>query len=134
MTTKQLDQLILQLENYLECWKQFSHFLGLARTKKFEAEDESQFLEVKSVLIQELELILARIECTSPTKDEVHAVVSSTPSLRYLAELPEGTLRGIENQWHKVFIAWQSNLGQLKVKQRETDDRGFFARLMTKPA
>lgn len=134
MNTKQLDQLILQLENYLECWKQFSHFITLARSKKFEAEDESQFLEVKSVLIQELELILARIECTSPTKDEVHSVVSSTPSLRYLAELPEGTLRGIENQWHKVFIAWQSNLGQLKVKQRETDDRGFFARLMTKPA
>lgn len=134
MNTKQLDQLILQLENYLECWKQFSHFIGLARTKKFEPEDESQFLEVKSVLIQELELILARIECTSPTKEEVHSVVSSTPSLRYLAELPEGTLRGIENQWHKVFIAWQSNLGQLKVKQHAVDDRGFFARLMAKPA
>lgn len=134
MNTKQLDQLILQLENYLECWKQFSHFISLARTKKFEPEDESQFLEVKSVLIQELELILARVECTSPTKDEVHSVVSSTPSLRYLAELPEGTLRGIENQWHKVFIAWQSNLGQLKVKQHAVDDRGFFARLMAKPA
>jgi hypothetical protein len=134
MNTKQLDQLILQLENYLECWKQFSHFISLARTKKFEPEDESQFLEVKSVLIQELELILARVECTSPTKEEVHSVVSSTPSLRYLAELPEGTLRGIENQWHKVFIAWQSNLGQLKVKQHAVDDRGFFARLMAKPA
>jgi hypothetical protein len=134
MTTKQLDQLILQLENYLECWKQYSHFIGLARMKKFETEDESQFLEVKSVLIQELELILARIECASPTRDEVHSVVSSTPSLRYLAELPEGTLRGIENQWHKVFIAWQSNLGQLKVKQHDTEGRGFFARLMAKPA
>lgn len=134
MNTKQLDQLILQLENYLECWKQFSHFIGLARTKKFEPEEESQFLEVKSVLIQELELILSRVECAAPTKEEVHSVVSSTPSLRYLSELPEGTLRGIENQWHKVFIAWQSNLGQLKVKQRESEGRGFFARLVAKPA
>ncbi len=134
MNTKQLDQLILQLENYLECWKQFSHFLGVSRTKQFESEEESQFLEVKSVLIQELELILARIECTSPTTEEVHSVISSAPSLRYLSELPEGTLRGIENQWHKVFIAWQSNLGQLKVKQRDLEGRGFFARLTAKPA
>jgi hypothetical protein len=134
MNTKQLDQLILQLENYLECWKQFSHFINLARNKKFAPEDETQFLEVKSVLIQELELIMSRVECVSPTKEEVHSVVSSTPSLRYLSELPEGTLRGIENQWHKVFIGWQANLGQLKVKQRESEGRGFFARLMAKPA
>ena len=37
MQNKKLDQLISQLENYLECWKQFNHYLGLARTKKFES-------------------------------------------------------------------------------------------------
>ena len=47
MHNKKLDQLIVQLENYLECWKQFNYFVTLARSKKFTAEDENQFLEVK---------------------------------------------------------------------------------------
>jgi hypothetical protein len=134
MTTKELDHLILQLENYLECWKQFSHFISAARTRKFTQDDEVQFLDVKSVLVQELELILAKVDYTSPTKEEVIAVVSSAPSLRFLAEMPEGSLRGVENQWHKVFISWQSNLGMRKVKQREVDGRSWFAKLVAKPA
>jgi hypothetical protein len=127
MRNKKLDQLILQLENYLECWKQFNFFINMARGKKFSAEDESQFLEVKSVITQELELILSSLECTSPSKEEVHTLISSTPSLRYIGELNEGALRSIETQWHKIFIGWQSILGQLKVKQREAEGQSGFA-------
>ena len=121
MNKKQLDQLILQMENYLECWKQFNHFVNFARTKKFSEEDENQFLEIKSVLAQQLELILASIECTSPTREEVHSLISAAPSIRYLSELNDGAIRAVENQWHKIYIGWQSNLGQLKVKQREVE-------------
>lgn len=121
MNKKLLDQLILQMENYLECWKQFNHFLNIARSKKFSEEDENQFLEIKSVLAQQLELILASIECTNPTREEVHSLISAAPSIRYLSELNDGAIRGIENQWHKIYIGWQSNLGQLKVKQREVE-------------
>ena len=124
MNKKQLDQLILQMENYLECWKQFNHFVNIARTKKFSEEDENQFLEIKSVLAQQLELILASIECTSPTREEVHSLISAAPSIRYLGELNDGAIRGVENQWHKIYIGWQSNLGQLKVKQRELEGQG----------
>jgi len=121
MNKKQLDQLILQMENYLECWKQFNHFVNIARLKKFTEEDENQFLEVKSVLAQQLELILASIECSNPTRDEVHSLISAAPSIRYLSELNDGAIRGVENQWHKIYIGWQSNLGQLKVKQRDVE-------------
>ncbi len=124
MNKKLLDQLILQMENYLECWKQFNHFVNIARTKKFSEEDENQFLEIKSVLTQQLELILASIECTNPTREEVHSLISAAPSIRYLSELNDGAIRGVENQWHKIYIGWQSNLGQLKVKQREVESQG----------
>ncbi|HAV64364.1 MAG TPA: hypothetical protein DCY13_18600 [Verrucomicrobiales bacterium] len=124
MNKKMLDQLILQMENYLECWKQFNHFLNIARAKKFGEEDENQFLEIKSVLAQQLELILASIECTNPTREEVHSLISAAPSIRYLSELNDGAIRGVENQWHKIYIGWQSNLGQLKVKQRELENQG----------
>lgn len=126
MSNTKLDQLIHQMENYLECWKQFNHFINLARNKKYSAEEESQFLEVKSVLIQELELIFSSIEVTSPTKDEVHTLIGSAPSLRYMNELNEGQLRLLEAQWHKIYIGWHSILGQLKVKQRTEESKGFF--------
>ncbi len=120
MDQTKLDDLITQIENYLECWKQFNQYVTQARSKKFSQEDENQFLELKSVLTQELELILSSVECNSPTKEEVIALVSTTPSLRYLSEQNEAILRNLENQWHKIYIGWQSILGQLKVQQRQT--------------
>jgi hypothetical protein len=118
MPMKKLDQLVDQVENYLECWKQFNQFLSLARAKKFSPDDDNQFLETKSILIQELELIMAAIEVQSPTREEIHAVVGEAPSLRYLSELNEASMRNLENQWHKIYLNWHAILGQLKVRQQ----------------
>jgi len=116
------------MENHLECWKQFNYYLNLGRSKKFTTEDENQFLEVKSVLTQDLEMILNVVETPSPSREEVHALLAGAPSIRYISELNDGALRGLENQWHKVYIAWQSLLGQLKVKLRELENHsGFLA-------
>jgi hypothetical protein len=129
MSNKKMDSLIQQMENYLECWKQFNHFISLARTKKFGVEDETQFLEVKSVLIQELELIFAAIEVNSPTKEEVHTLIGNAPSLRFMSEMNEGALRNLENAWHKIYIGWHSILGQLKVRVNTDADKSAFAGL-----
>jgi hypothetical protein len=128
--SKKLETLITQMENYLECWKQFNGFVNVARTKKFGAEDENQFLEIKSVLVQELELILASVEVNSPTKEEVHTLIGNAPSLRYLSEMNEGALRNVESQWHKIYIGWHSILGQLKVRQGQEETKGTFASLL----
>jgi hypothetical protein len=126
-TAKKYDQLTAQMENYLECWKQFNRYTNIARSKKFSPEDEIQFLEVKSVLVQELELILSSIEINSPTKEEIHTLIGNAPSLRYLSEMNEGALRNVENQWHKIYIGWHSILGQLKVRQRAEVSKGGFS-------
>src|SRR5687767_14211619 len=102
MHNKKIEKLILQMESHLECWKQFNQYLALARGKRFNSEDENQFLEIKSVLTQELEMILSAIECSAPTKEDVHALLSSAVSIRYLSELNDGSLRGVENQWHRI--------------------------------
>ena len=47
MTLKEINQLVSQIETHIECWKQFNHFVNVARTKKFGAADESHFLESK---------------------------------------------------------------------------------------
>ena len=121
-----IDQLIAQTEAQIECWKQFNHFVNLARAKKFGPEDETHFLELKSIIAQDLEIIFSSIEVQALAKDEVIALVDRTPSLRYVSEMNEGEFRGIESAWHKIYIGWHSILGQLKVKQRAEEAKAFF--------
>ena len=132
MSNDKFSPLAQQMENYLECWKQFNYYLGLARGKKFSEEDEAQFLELKSVLVQELELILAGVEVSSPTREEVHALIGNAPSLRYLGEMSDGALRNVENQWHKIYIGWHAILGQIKVQQRADSPKSGFASVFGK--
>ena len=132
MSAKRVEEIILRMENYLECWKQFNHYLGLARFKKFTLDDENQFMEIKSVITQELELILTVTEAAQVSRADVHNLLASVPSMRFLSESNEGVLRNVENQWHKLFISWQSILGQMKVQARKTETKGFFATLVGK--
>jgi hypothetical protein len=132
MQQKQMNQLIQQLENYTECWKQFNHFVNVARSKKFTHEDEAEFLEVKSVIIQQMEMVLAAIEAGSPSKEEVLTLIGSAPSLRYLSEMNDSAIRNVESQWHKLYIGWHSVLGQLKVHERQNASKSFLAQILEK--
>ncbi|MGA3171166.1 MAG: hypothetical protein ABSE62_09135 [Chthoniobacteraceae bacterium] len=115
---KEIETTISLVENYTECWKQYHHYLQLVRAKKFEVEDESQFLELKSVLAQQFELVLAAVECKNPTREEVHKLLTESPSLKYLTEMDTDAIRMAEARWHKIYIGLQSILGQLKVQQQ----------------
>ena len=126
MTPKDINQLVTQIETHIECWKQFNHFISIARAKKFGPADDNHFLEIKSIIVQELELIFATIEVQSPTRDEIHGLITNAPSLRYLSEMSEGALSGLEAQWHKIYIGWHAILGQLKVKQRSEEAKSFW--------
>src|SRR5258706_13710727 len=100
MTAKELNHLVTQIETHIECWNQFNHYINVARTKKFGPAEENHFLELKSVMAQELEGIFARVEASSPSRDEIIGLIGNTPSLRHLSELNEGGLRNLESQWH----------------------------------
>ena len=126
MTAKELNQLVTQIETHIECWKQFNYFINVARGKKFGPAEEGHFLEIKSIIVQEIELIYASIEVASPAREEIHALIGNAPSLRCLAEMNEGALRSLESQWHKIYIGWHAILGQLKVKQRAGESKTFW--------
>ena len=128
MNLKEINQLVAQIETHIECWKQFNHFVNVARAKKFSPADENQFLEIKSIIVQEIELIFAHVDAGSPSREEIHSLIGNAPSLRYLSEMGEGALRSIETQWHKVYIAWHAILGQLKVKQNAEETKSFFSK------
>ena len=134
MSKTNIEHLILRMESYLECWKQFNNFMNMARAKKFSPEDENQFLEIKSVLTQELELILSAIDCGTVTREDVHGLITAAPSIRYLSELNENNLRNVENAWHKLFIGWQAILGQLKVRQGHNESKSLMGSLFGRKA
>lgn len=129
MSNEPTEAQIRQLENYVELWKQFSHYLQLAESGKYSAEDEAQFLEVKSLLTQELELVLTELEGKTPPRSEIHALIANAPSLRFLGEARDDSLRTAENQWHKLYIGWQALLGQLKAKRRVEGNPSIFKSL-----
>lgn len=121
MHYKSLEDFILSLENYIECWKQFNHYVNLARDRKFNRDDENQFLEVKSVIAQGIEAILSSTDQKSgPSKNDINQLFANAPSLRFLSEMPDA-VGTVESQWHKVYLGLQSLLGQLKVQQNKTD-------------
>jgi hypothetical protein len=132
MRNKKLDTMISQMEAYLECWKQFSNFLNLARARRFGPEEEAQFLEVKSVMTQQLEMILAAFEAPPVSREDIHSLIGGASSIRGLSELNENALRNLENQWHKIFIALQAVLGQLKVQQKQLEGESRWSGLFGK--
>ncbi len=129
-------EIVLWVEHHLESWRRLMHFIGLAGGKKFDAKDEEQFLELKGGIVRELELILASGECVSPVRGEVHELMNSIPSLRYLSQVNDGAFHKVEHQWHLIYIEWHAALGRLKAKYRSLDSfhrkSGFLRRWLSR--
>jgi hypothetical protein len=122
MSYKNLEEFILHLETHIECWKQFNYYVNLARDKKFTPDDESQFLDLKSLITQGAEAISASEAKGGPRKEEILALFASSPSLRYLADMSD-SIPGVEGQWHRIYLSLQSLLGQLKVQQNKAEEK-----------
>ncbi|MBM3875578.1 MAG: hypothetical protein FJ386_02525 [Verrucomicrobia bacterium] len=135
MTERQkVDDVIAQLEAHVERWKNFNRFINKARARQSSEDDEMAFLECKSVILQELEVICAAFESGAPNKDDIRAIINNAPSIRSMGEMNDNSLRALESSWHKVFGDWQTILGQLKVRQRQmaSESSGFFGKLFGK--
>jgi hypothetical protein len=126
MSYKNLEDFILHLETHIECWKQFNHYVNLARDKKFTPDDESQFLELKSLITQGTEAIAASEAKGGPRKEEVLALFAAAPSLRYLSDMSD-TIPSVEGQWHRIYLGLQSLLGQLKVQLNKVEEKGGWS-------
>ena len=121
MHYKNLEEFILHLENYIECWKQFNHYVNLARDKKFSREDETQFLEIKSIIAQGLEAIAASAEKKRPEeRGSERALLAMRLRCAFSATCPTPSTPW-KRQWHKIYLALQSLLGQLKVQQNKQE-------------
>ena len=124
MDKRRLDELLAHLETHLECWRQFNGFVMKGKDGDFDATDEAEFLEIKSSLVQQLEVIRNYIEEGGPNRDAIHLLIGSAPSIAAVGQMGDTGQRSLESNWHQIFVAWQTVLGQIKAQappfQRQT--------------
>lgn len=120
MNHHSVDDFILYLETYNECWKQFQQYLQRARKGSPSPEEEGQFLEIKSLIVQGLEAIVEAVgeESGASIRKEATELIEKATSLHYLAENSKECTT-LEREWHSTFLGLQSILGKYKVRQQK---------------
>ena len=127
-----LNEMLNLMEAYVGSWQQLNQFINVARAKKFGREDEKQFLEVKSLITQQLELVLSRFQHPMVNREDTHMLMTSSASMRTVSELSDRELLNIEKLWHKNFISLQTVVGQLKARQKQLETQSFWSSLFSR--
>lgn len=119
MRDRQLEKNIARLEALIEQWKALSQYLDRGFQQNFTAEDESAFLELKSGIAREYELMMTMLAHLADREDRAVRLMNSVTSLAAFKEFPEGTDRRIATEWHNAYIGWQALLGRLRGRQAQ---------------
>ena len=128
MRDQRLDKNIGRVEEFIELWKQLSQFLdrGL-RGGTFTDEEEGQFLQLKSQIAQQYELLMTTLGTEAERDDKALRLLKNTPSLMSFKDLREGMDKRLTSEWHSTYISLQALLGRLKGRQAQLASINSFA-------
>lgn len=115
-----VDDFVLYLETYTECWKQFQQHLLRALKTPPSSEEEAQFLEIKSLIVQGLEGIVEAVndDSTHSLRKDALALVEKATSLQSLSDNTKECAT-LEREWHGIFLGLQTLLGKFKIRQQK---------------
>ena len=120
MRDRNLERNIKRVEAFVEHWKQLSQFLDRGfKMETVSGEDEAAFLNLKSKIAQEYELVMTAIGNANERDDRTLKLLNSVPSLHSFRDLPEGMAKKIATDWHSAYMALQALLGRLKGRQAQ---------------
>src|SRR5579859_3563689 len=120
MRDRNLEKNIERVEAFVESWKQLSQFLDRGfKGDQFEGEEEAAFLELKSRIAQEHELLAVTLATESERDDRVLRLLNSVQSLSSFKGLPEGMAKKIATEWHGTYLGLQALLGRLRGRQTQ---------------
>src|SRR3954469_17030447 len=105
--------LTLQLDN----WKKLHDLItyGLDKAKPIiSTEQERQFTEIRSNLLQETEHIFTKLKVLGGLSGKVMSVLQRASSVRGVRDLTSDEIRRIEADWNTVFTKLGVVQGQLK--------------------
>lgn len=120
MRDRNLERNIQRVEASIECWKQLSQFLDRGfKGESFAGEEEVAFLELKSRIAQEHELLVVTLGSEVERDDRALRMMNSVPSLSAFKELPDGMSKKLATEWHSTYLGLQAMLGRLRGRQAQ---------------
>jgi hypothetical protein len=141
MRDKQLETKLRLLTLQLENWKRLHDFItyGLDKARPIiSAEQERQFTEVRSHLLQETEYVFNALNAVSELSGKAMNVLQRASSIRGVRELAGDEVRRLEAEWNSVFTKLGVVQGQLKSRRKDlatqTPVRYYISRIFARPA
>ncbi len=141
MRDKQLETKLRLLTLQLENWKRLHDFItyGLDKARPIiSAEQEKQFTEVRSHLLQETEYVFNALNAVSELSGKAMNVLQRASSIRGVRELAGDEVRRLEAEWNSVFTKLGVVQGQLKSRRKDlasqTPVRYYISRIFARPA
>jgi hypothetical protein len=120
MRDRNLEKNIQRVEQFVERWKQLSQFLDRGfQGQNFKPEEEAAFLELKSAIAQEHEMLIAALGAAIDNDDRALRLISTVPSLQSFKELNEPMVKKVAVEWHNTYISYQALLGRLKGRKAQ---------------
>ena len=126
MKDKDLETKLRLLSIQLENWRKLHDLItyGLDKAKPIiSSEQERQFTEIRSSLLQETEYVLTRLNVLSELSGKVMNVLQRASSVRGVRDLTNDEVRRMEIEWNTVFTRLGVVQGQLKAHRKNLAGR-----------
>ena len=141
MKDKALETKLRLLTLQLESWKRLHDLItyGLDKAKPIiSAEQERQFTEIRSNLLQETEHIFGELGLIGELSGRAMNVLQRCVSVRGVRELPNDDIRRLETEWNGVFTKLGVLQGQLKSRRKMLENQTplsyFLSRIFRRQA
>jgi hypothetical protein len=128
MIDPQLETQLRLLTLQVESWKKLHDLItyGLDKAKPIiSSEQERQFTEIRSHLLQETEHIFTELDVLELSGKAMN-VLQRAASIRGVRELPNDEVRRLESEWNGVFTKLGLAQGQLKSRRKYLAEQSPF--------
>jgi hypothetical protein len=122
MRDKQLETKLRLLTLQLDSWKRLHDFItyGLDKARPIiSADQERQFTEIRSNLLQETEYVFNALNMLSELSGKAMNVLQRASSIRGVRDLTADEVRRLETEWNGVFTKLGVVQGQLKARRKD---------------
>ena len=122
MRDKDLETKLRLVGIQLDNWKRLHDLItyGLDKAKPIiSSEQERQFTEIRSNLLQETEYILRELNIVAEVSGKAMSVLQRGVSVRGVRDLPSDEIRRLETDWNAAFTKLGLKQGQLKARRKE---------------
>jgi hypothetical protein len=141
MRDKQLETKLRLLTLQLDSWKRLHDFItyGLDKARPIiSADQERQFTEIRSNLLQETEYVFNALNMLGELSGKAMNVLQRASSIRGVRDLTADEVRRLETEWNGVFTKLGVVQGQLKARRKDlagqTTIQYYLSRLFARPA